>query len=376
MGFFLTFLVVYGLANVYIGSRFFYWVRTWAAVWPIGYWGIVILLASAPILSRILARAGVAKTENLFMIGDWWLAITYWSVLLWLVVDMTKIIDKRLNVLPAIAKDMTNQGYFVLGILLVMLAYGAWNALNPVITRYDLVINKQAAGIHQLKLVLVSDIHMGRVIGADRVEGLAAAINELKPDIVLYAGDQIDDDATYVATRKIAEPLRNVKARLGSYAVLGNHEYISGQPDIAVALLNHNGITVLQDQWIMIGEDIYLVGRDDLSAARYAARGTGTLAAIMQGIDKKKTIIVMDHQPSRINEAVQQGVDLQVSGHTHKGQFFPNNLITQRIYEQDWGYLKKDAYQLIVSCGFGTWGPPIRLGNQPEIVEITIKFAG
>ena len=374
MGFLLTFSIVYGLANVYIGNRFFYWLKTVITVPSIFYWVVFILIAAAPILSRILAWAGIAKTESLFIIGDWWLAVTYWSVLLWLIVDIVKIVDKRLNFLPAIAKDLTNQGYIVLFILLGMLAYGAWNALNPVVTRYDISINKKAEGIDNLKIALVSDIHMGRVIGIDRVERLVKSLNELNPDIVLYAGDQIDDDATYVTNNKIAEPLRNVKARFGSYAVLGNHEYISGQPALAVSLLKNSGITVLQDQWTTIGDAIYIVGRDDLSAIRYAARETGTLADIMKDIDKKKTIIVMDHQPSRINEAAQQGVDLQVSGHTHNGQFFPNNLITKRIYEQDWGYLKKDVYQLIVSCGYGTWGPPIRLGNQPEIVEINIKF--
>jgi len=374
MGFFLTFLMVYGLANVYIGNRFFYWLQTLVTVPLIFYWGVFILVAVAPILSRILPRVGIAKAESLFYIGDWWLAVTYWSVLLWLIVDITRTFDKPLNFLPTIAKDMSNQGYIVLFILLGMLAYGAWNALNPVITRYDISIDKKIEGIDQLKIVLVSDIHMGRVVGIDRVERLAKSLNELNPDIVLYAGDQIDDDATYVENNKIAEPLRNVKARFGSYAVLGNHEYISGQPALAVSLLKNNGITVLQDQWITIGDVIYIIGRDDLFAVRYTARGTGTLADIMKDIDKNKIIVLMDHQPSRINEAAQQGVDLQVSGHTHNGQFFPNNLITKRIYEQDWGYLKKGAYQLIVSCGYGTWGPPIRLGNRPEIVEINIIF--
>lgn len=374
MRFLLTFLIVYGLANAYIGNHFFYWLNTLVTVPSIFYWVVFILIAAVPILSRILARAGIVKTERLFIIGDWWLAVTYWSVLLWLIVDIAKIIDKKLNFLPALATDMTNQGYSVLFILLGMLAYGAWNALNPVITRYDILINKKIEGIDNVKIVLVSDIHMGRIVGMDRVERLAKSLNELNPDIVLYAGDQIDDDAAYVKDNKIAEPLQNVKARFGSYAVLGNHEYISGQPATAVSLLKNSGITVLQDQWITIGDAIYIVGRDDLSAVRYADRGAEPLADIMKDIDKKKIIILMDHQPSRISEAGKQGVDLQVSGHTHKGQFFPNNLITKRIYEQDWGYLKKGEYQLIVSCGYGTWGPPIRLGNQPEIVEINITF--
>ncbi|NLP41277.1 MAG: metallophosphoesterase [Veillonellaceae bacterium] len=374
MGFLLTFAVVYGLANLYIGNRFFYWLKTIVTIPQQVYWIVFILAAAAPIISRVLARTGVGKAESLFIVGDWWLAVTYWSVLLWLIVDIIKIADKRLGFLSAVAKDTTNQGYVVIFILLGMLVYGAWNAQNPVVTRYDISINKKAAGMNNLKIVLVSDIHMGRVVGTDRVERLAESLNQLNPDIVLYAGDQIDDDVEYVAKNNIAEPLRNVKARFGSYAVLGNHEYIGGQPALAVSLLKNNGITVLQDQWIKIGDAIYIVGRDDVSAARYAARGTKTLAEIMKDIDRKQTIILMDHQPSRLNEAVQQGVDLQVSGHTHRGQFSPNNIITQRIYEQDWGYLKKDAYQLIVSCGYGTWGPPIRLGNQPEIVEINIAF--
>jgi predicted MPP superfamily phosphohydrolase len=276
--------------------------------------------------------------------------------------------------LPAIAKDMTNHGYIVLLIFVVMLAYGAFNARNPVINSYDIAINKKADGIDKVKIVLVSDIHMGRVIGNDRVQQLARSINEHSPDIVLYAGDQIDDDAVYVANNKVAEPLRSVKARFGCYAVLGNHEYISGQPALAVSLLKDNGITVLEDEWTTIGDAIYIVGRDDLSAARYTDRGTASLSDIMKDIDKNKSIILLDHQPARINEAAEEGVDLQVSGHTHKGQFFPNNLITSRIYEQDWGYLKKAAYQLIVSSGYGTWGPPIRLGNQPEVVVINITF--
>jgi len=374
MGFILTFSIVYGLANVYIGNRFFDWLTTLGAFPSICYWVVLILIAAAPILSRVLARARIAKIESLFIVGDWWLAITYWSVLLWLIVDIVTIVDRNLNFLPAIAKDMSNQGYSVLFVLLGMLAYGAWNALHPVVTHYDISINKKVEGIDRLKIILVSDIHMGRVIGMDRIERLARSLNELNPDLVLYAGDQIDDDATYVADHKIAEPLRNVKTRFGSYAVLGNHEYISGQPAIAVSLFENNGITVLRNQWTTVADAIYIVGRDDFSAGRYSNRAAETLEHIMQDIDKKKIIILMDHQPSRINEAAGQGVDLQVSGHTHKGQFFPNNLITQRMYEQDWGYLKKDAYQLIVSCGYGTWGPPIRLGNQPEIVEMNVTF--
>jgi len=94
----------------------------------------------------------------------------------------------------------------------------------------------------------------------------------------------------------------------------------------------------------------------------------------MQEVNRSLPIILMDHQPSHLEEPVEQGVDLQVSGHTHSGQIFPIQLITKRIFEQDWGLLRKGDFQLIVSSGYGTWGPPIRIGNIPEIADITITF--
>lgn len=88
-----------------------------------------------------------------------------------------------------------------------------------------------------------------------------------------------------------------------------------------------------------------------------------------------KPLIVLDHQPRRRNIAEKIGADLLLSGHTHKGQFFPNNFVTERIYELDYGYKKFDNLNMIVSCGVGTWGPPIRIGNSPEIVCIDVKFS-
>ncbi|MGE5421624.1 MAG: metallophosphoesterase, partial [Ignavibacteriales bacterium] len=95
---------------------------------------------------------------------------------------------------------------------------------------------------------------------------------------------------------------------------------------------------------------------------------------LMKDIDRSKPIILMDHRPVHLTQALGEGVDLQVSGHTHKGQFFPLNFITQKMYDVDYGYFRRDSLQVIVSCGFGTWGPPIRVGNRPEIVEIDIRF--
>src|SRR5690606_702738 len=98
------------------------------------------------------------------------------------------------------------------------------------------------------------------------------------------------------------------------------------------------------------------------------------LKELMKGIDTRKPLLLLDHQPIDLGEAQAAGIDLQLSGHTHRGQIFPANLITDRIYEEDWGLLKKGAYHLIVSCGYGTWGPPLRIGNHPEVVSVIVNF--
>lgn len=137
--------------------------------------------------------------------------------------------------------------------------------------------------------------------------------------------------------------------------------------------LRQSGVQVLRDSKVEIAESIYLVGRDDYTSGSFA-EDRQVLADLMKDIDRSKPIILMDHRPVHLTQALNEGVDLQVSGHTHKGQFFPLNFVTQKMFEVDYGYFRRDSLQVIVSCGFGTWGPPIRVGNRPEIVEIDIRF--
>ncbi len=119
---------------------------------------------------------------------------------------------------------------------------------------------------------------------------------------------------------------------------------------------------------------ITIIGRDDRSSARLTNKPRKTVHELLQGVNLEKPLLVIDHQPFDLQEAKDAGIDLQLSGHTHRGQFFPNQFITSRLYEIDWGYMKKDNFSVIVSCGYGTWGPPIRIGNAPEIVDVHVHF--
>jgi predicted MPP superfamily phosphohydrolase len=122
-----------------------------------------------------------------------------------------------------------------------------------------------------------------------------------------------------------------------------------------------------------VNDAFYLVGREDRSIRR-TGKNRKPLQELMAVADRNDPILLMDHQPFQLEEGETNGADLQISGHTHHGQLWPLNLITQRVYELSWGYKKKNSTHVYVSCGFGTWGPPVRLGNRPEIVNIRISF--
>ncbi|MEG6523241.1 metallophosphoesterase [Desulfotomaculum sp. 1211_IL3151] len=255
---------------------------------------------------------------------------------------------------------------FILGCyLLIFLAifYGSFQAKNIKAEHYDITIPKQA---NDLRIVLLSDIHIDKQKSQGFVAKMVEDINALNPDIVVLAGD-IFDDRDINSLKREQETLKGIHAKYGVYGVLGNHEYYTGNLDESLAIFKDANITILRDE-VVEAAGIYIVGREDVSRKRK------NLQDILQHVNKEKPIILLDHQPVAFDEARENGVDLQLSGHTHRGQFFPNQLITKRVYAVDYGYLAMDTLQVIVSSGYGTWGPPVRIGTQSEIVDIKIAF--
>jgi hypothetical protein len=256
---------------------------------------------------------------------------------------------------------------------MITVAAGFINARLPRIRHFDIEINKKVNGDKSLKIVLVSDIHMGTLIAKRRTNHLVEKIINLKPDLVLFAGDIVDEDLAPVIRRNLGEMLSHIKAKYGVYGITGNHEYIGGA-ESAVKYLRTHGINILRDTAVFVDDYFYLVGRDDRDKPRFTGKERKSLEEIMAQVDRSYPVILMDHQPFNLAKTVEQGVDLQVSGHTHHGQLWPFNYITHAIYELSWGYKQIGQTHFYVSSGFGSWGPPIRLGNRPEIVEILVRF--
>jgi len=244
--------------------------------------------------------------------------------------------------------------------------------LHPRIRNLEINLPQSAGPRQQLSVVLASDLHLGRIIRNSRLEKIVGLINGLKPDLVLLAGDLTDEDLSFLSDQNTAAILRRIQAPLGVYSVTGNHEYYSGR-EKAVSFIRQGGIRVLEDEIVKVGEALYLVGRKDRTAERFG-EPRKPLAELMKEVPPGYPVILMDHQPFQLAEAQRQGVGLQLSGHTHNGQLFPINFIVGRIYENSWGYLKKGATHYYVSCGVGTWGPPVRTCSIPEIMHIRLTL--
>lgn len=163
--------------------------------------------------------------------------------------------------------------------------------------------------------------------------------------------------------------MKQMQAPLGVYGVLGNHEYYGGAIPEFLQEMKKIDIHIMLDEVIKIEDSFYLVGRRDKTE-----RDRQSFEELMSTVDKSLPVIAMDHQPFALKQAEESGVDLLLSGHTHRGQMAPNHLITRRMYELDWGYVQKGVFHAIVSSGFGFWGPPLRLGSRSEVIQIEVTF--
>jgi len=179
--------------------------------------------------------------------------------------------------------------------------------------------------------VLVSDIHLGIINRSSRLEKLIEKINQLRPEVVFFAGDIVDEGVSQEEEEKMVGLLRKIKSPLGLYACAGNHEYYGGF-ERNMSYLEKAGINILLDRAVQADGWFYVIGRKDWAALRSGQKRL-PLKEIMDrdGVDRSWPVVVLDHQPLYLQEAAEAGVDLQLSGHTHAGQLFPLNIINRFI---------------------------------------------
>lgn len=341
---------------------------------------LYIGLALAFPLGRILmAIARGAVTSVLVEAGTFHLAVMLYAFLAVLAVDFVRLVNAFVPFLPkALFAESARTGPVLFavaaGAVALTVAAGAWNATRLRTVELEIRLPAKAGTAEGLTIVAASDLHLGALVGPSRLRKVVEQMNALEPDIVLFAGDIVDESVTEKIESRLGGIMKGLRAPLGIFACPGNHEFYSGL-ERNLACLRSCGITVLQDEAVEVPGAFILIGRRDpssLAIQEVRLSIPGILRA--SGLPAGLPIVVLDHQPIHLEEAAEAGVALQVSGHTHDGQLFPIGLVNGLIYELNWGYLKKGNTQYYVTSGAGTWGPPVRVGSRAEIVRIRVTF--
>lgn len=363
------------LVNLYIFSRT-------RGIFPEGtalWWSAAALfwlIAFSYVIGRMIERSGaMALAEPFIKAGSWWLGAMVYLTLLFLLIDIFRGVNSLFGITDAL-KFSWSEGKgqlavgLVYGLSAIILIGGYLSAKLPTVHEKSIQISKKFPG-KNLKVVLVSDIHLGMMISNGKLERMVNLINRQNADLVLMAGDVFDEDLGPVIKNNMGDLLKKLEAKQGVFAILGNHEFY-GNAKVAEAYLKNHRITVLRDSVVQLENGITLIGREDITAERMYGKPRKTLKEFLADVNTEQPVFLMDHQPYNLHKVAEYPIDLQVSGHTHNGQMWPFNYITGAIFEISKGYGKINNSHFFVSSGYGTWGPPIRTNSQSEIVVLKI----
>ncbi|WP_054706142.1 metallophosphoesterase [Bacillus sp. JCM 19041] len=356
----LLFILIYIMLVFYIGFNAWRWLKATFSLrqkWIVTI--LFIFLSSAFFLSYLF------PSFLLELIGGYWLAIVGYSLILLPIANMLYWLSGKKR------KWKIGIGYVLSVFFIFGLVYGSINAWSPVVREYDVKLdnaNRDQQG-EELKLLIAADLHLGNLIGERHLQRFIETVNKEQPDLVLLAGDIIENNITPYFQNNLSSIMDEMSAPLGIYAVPGNHDYYGGDLHLLKTEFNTLGFHFLMDDEINVDGKLTIVGRKD-----YTDSERHTLPELIEDTNEQLPIVVLDHQPREIDVARDSGVDLIISGHTHRGQLFPANLITSALYDNDWGYLHDEQLHSFTTSGFGFWGPALRIGSRSEVMVVNLSF--
>ena len=376
--FLLVFLSIYSALNYYVFIRGWQFLSAYSFLKPY-YLILFIVVAYSYIIAKVLFNHLHPVIHDTFIwIGSFWFAYLVYFILFLFVVDLSRFIGSKFNLFPTsftenyeLVKQIT--AAVIVFVVSLIILFGYFNTRNINIRTLNIEISKSSTKLKELNIVMAGDIHLSPINDEKFLSNIVTKINSLNPDIVLLPGDIVDDKAEVLKRLNIGESFKKIKSKYGTFASNGNHEFINGVEN-ADRFLRENGIEVLRDTIVMIDDAFIIAARDDRSITNFTNKKRKSLNSILNGVDRSYPIILLDHTPVNLDQAAKSGIDLQLSGHTHHGQMWPGNIITNLIYEISWGYKKIGNTQYYVTSGAGTWGPPVRTGSKSEIVNIKVKF--
>jgi hypothetical protein len=349
------------------------WQRIGAVVFGAG----AILMPAGMILSRVLSRP---LSTVLATVTFSWMGLVVLLFFLTLgsevfrggaaLLELTRVVPDDPERRAFMARAMSG----AIGVAAVGLGgYGAARARSPIVKELSVSLRRFPSALDGLKIVQLTDVHIGPLIDGAWLRDVVSRVNELSPDVIAITGDLVDGSVAEL--REHVAPLADLKARHGVYFVTGNHEYYSGA-DEWIAELTRLGIRVLRNERVSIGDgdaSFDLAGVDDLRAKGFGGDHGADIGKALAGRDLERELVLLAHQPKQAFEAAEHGVGLQLSGHTHGGQIWPWGFFVRLDQTFVAGLDRLKDTQIYTSCGTGYWGPPMRVGAPPEITAITLS---
>ncbi len=349
----------------FAGVAYTLW-HIWCVVPLTNVWRIAIVIVCALmflslflVMSRAIDLFPMPISTAVYYCGCTALFVMLYAIIIFILLDIAKLT----HIIPRsflYANLYTTIG--IIAVLLCLFIYGNIHYYNKKRQNLELITEKPLD--KDLKIVMMSDLHLGYHIRRGELKQWVDMINREHPDLILIAGDLIDRGVRPLLKEDMAVELRRLEAPI--YACMGNHEYYTGIRETEM-FYKDSGITLLRDSIVNV-QGLCIIGRDDKTNTHRKS-----LESIMKMTDKNKYTIVLDHQPFHLAEAEKEGVDFQFSGHTHYGQIFPISSITDLIYEDAYGECKRGNTRYYVSSGLGIWGGKFRIGTCSEYVVATLK---
>ena len=389
----ITLAPVYILVNYYVVRWLIRWVECCSEIFKkrlVRYLivGIYIFFASSFIVGFFL------PFRSIKIVGNYWLGVVQYILLFVIWFDLIRIILLKWKLINE--KIIHARKTFILvGILCFLVVgafstYGVIHAKKIVVNSYQVQIDKKVDKFSNLKVALVSDLHLGYNSSLSHVKKMVKLINESDPDVVVIAGDIFDNsyEAIYKPD-KIIQEIKKIKTKYGVYAVYGNHDIdekiLAGftfswkknknlNDPRMTSFLEKANVKLLRDESLLIDDSFYLVGRIDYHKYGMEVEKRKTIEELVSSFDKSKPIILIDHEPYELEEIAKAGVDLDLSGHTHNGQMFPSNVFIKFIWKNPHGLLKVDNMYSAVTSGVGVYGPNMRVGTTAEVMVLDLSF--
>lgn len=361
------------LASIVVIYAYFYIKRILA------FWGVNMTRRSSRVICLCIAAAGAAGCLNVWSITTMIiLHIMALSVICDLIfMIFRKVYRKQDSRIEKRILSVYRCGLIPVIITAILLAYGFYNMCHVVKTEYHVTTEKK---LNDYKIALITDTHYGTIQNPEILKKAVEELNQEDLDMVILGGDIVEEDTSKEKMQEAFQVLGGIKTSYGIYYVYGNHDrqpYTENRTytdEELTAAIERNHITILKDSYVEISEELILAGREDFLWSY--AYGRKSMEEILQGADRDHYIITADHQPAQSEENAAQGVDLQVSGHTHAGQIWPVGLLSELTGVLNYGEYQEGNCKVIVSSGFTGWGYPFRTEGHCEYVILKLTGTG